>query len=92
MNVAFHQIIDGGVDQAVARHCRYAAKCLGDDSNAKMTVATGCARVPGMQVAFVLDAELDGSEAALEALAQALRAIGGRAEAACCSATGPAES
>jgi tRNA threonylcarbamoyl adenosine modification protein (Sua5/YciO/YrdC/YwlC family) len=40
-----------------------------------MTLATGCARVSGMQVTFVLNGQLDGSEASLEALAQSLGAI-----------------
>jgi hypothetical protein len=75
MNVALEKIIHRGVDQAVAGHRRYAAKCLGDDPNSKMTLASGGTGVTLVQVTLVLHRQLDRSKAVLQYFAQPRRPI-----------------
>jgi len=72
MNVARQEVIDGGVDQAVARHAAQAAKRLGHDSDAKMAVALRSSRMAGMPVTLVLDDEERRRKTALQTLPQTL--------------------
>ena len=74
----FIKIVDRRVNQSMPGHRGYAAKRLRDDSNSKVTLAAGRAGMALMQMAFILHRELRRRKAALQALAQALRARFGR--------------
>ena len=76
VNVAFHKIIDGGVDEAVPGHREHAAKRLGHDANPKMTLTSRGAGVSRMEMTFVFHDELYRGKAQLQAFAKALRPIG----------------
>src|SRR3981081_1320478 len=76
VDVGFQQIADGGVHQTVTPERGYAAKLLGDNGDAEMTVATGCPRVACVQMALVLDHQERRGKMRLQAPAQALFAAG----------------
>jgi hypothetical protein len=55
MDVGFHQVVDRGVHQSMARNGGNSAKRLGHDSNAKVAVPIRSACMACMQMAFVFD-------------------------------------
>jgi hypothetical protein len=76
MNVGLEQVVDGGIDQAVASHGGYASEGLRNYPYAEMALASFRPGMAGVQVALILDDQDFGRKAALEQLAQALRADG----------------
>lgn len=72
MYVGLHEVGHGGVHEAVPLERRQAAKRLGHDLDAKMPLTAGGARMPRMPVTLILDVQLQGREAALQTVPQAL--------------------
>ena len=71
MDFPAHEIAECGVDHPVARHCRLAAKGLRDDAYAEVARAARGSDVARVQMALILDLELDGTELIDEPLTQA---------------------
>ena len=76
MNVGLKQVVDGGIDQAMASHRCHAAKGLRDNPYAKMALASLRPGMAGVQVALVLNDQDFGRKTTFEQLAQALRSNG----------------
>jgi len=77
VDIALQHVGERGVHQAVARHGGDAAERLGHDTHAKMALSADGPRMSGVQVTFVLDAELQRGKFGDEAPAQTL--LAGRA-------------
>ena len=75
MDFARYEIGDGGINQSMPGNRRESPECLSDDAHAKVTCAARGPGVPRMQVALVLDDELDGRELALQPIAQTPGAV-----------------
>ena len=76
MDLARYEVSDGGIHQAMPGNRGEAAERLGDDADAKVARAACGAGVSRMQVAFILDDELDRRELPHQPIAQALRSVG----------------
>jgi hypothetical protein len=62
VDIAFHEVGECGVYQAMARHRGDAAERLGNDAYTKMALPTGRSSMTRMQVAFILYDELHGGK------------------------------
>ena len=71
----FDHISQSGVDQPMPGEGSDATERLRNDAHPEVALAAGCcADVPGVQMAFILDLQLYGVEAALQSAADPLRA------------------
>src|SRR5258707_6885333 len=68
MNVGFHEVVDGGIDQPVAGDGGHPAKRLCNDSHPEMALAAGCTGIALVQITFILDATLSWSKASLQSI------------------------
>jgi len=74
MDIGLQHVADGSVNQAMTGERGHAAKGLGHDAHAIMTLPAGGAGVTGVEAAFVLDHEFEWSEAGEEPVPQPLLA------------------
>lgn len=72
MDFAFQEIAEGGIHQAVPRDRGDAAERLRHDVDPKMALSAGGSGMPDVQVALVLDAELERGELGREPFSQPL--------------------
>ena len=76
MDLVRYEIGDGGIHQAMPGNRGESTERVGDDAHAKMTCAARGTRVSRMQVALVLDDELERRELAHQPIAQAPGPVG----------------
>src|SRR5260370_39140107 len=74
MDIGLQHVADGRVNQAMTGDRGHAAKGLGHDAHAIMTLPAGGAGVARVEAAFVFDHEFERSEAGFEPVPQPLLA------------------